>query len=327
MTIEPWPFVPSDKHGWPPLSGDAEAEKLLFTAQLEVRKKRTDQEIARAAAENAADLALEKAFYDGIVDVAKGSIDRARASADFVQKAAAAIGTIYAAALGVSFSVAERPFPARGVLPAIFLGVSIVCATYFLAWLHRYEGDETEETRDDSPPATPLLDRLTRLYIRWNRHIALERRKWLRASVVALGASIVLLPAAFIPLGKRPAAPSIQWPQPAQAAPAANIELRKILYQGEVSEATKVTKAPVTGRSTGPGGCSPQASAYSSLSLLSTRERRKLPEIPPRARVLRLANNGRAGAAETDSSQDLLAVCGTTVLSSMRQRQGMTFGV
>ena len=123
-----------------------------------------------------------------------------------------------------------------------------MCATYFLAWLSRYEGDETEETRDDSPPGTPLLDRLSRLYARWNRHMALERRKWLRASVVALGASIVLLPAAFVPLGKRPAAPSIQWPVPARAAPASDIELRKILYQAQVSEATKITKAPVTGR-------------------------------------------------------------------------------
>lgn len=246
MTPEPWPFVASDAHGWPPPS-DAD-KQLLYAAQLEVRKKRTDQEIARATAEEAADLALEKAFYDGLADVAKGSIDRARASADFVQKAAAAIATIYAAVLGVSFSVAERPFPPRGVLPAIFLGISIVCATYFLAWLQRAEGDETEETRDDSPPGTPLLDRLSRLYIRWNRHLAVERRKWLRASVVALGASIVLLPAAFVPLGKRPAASTIQWPQPAEAAPAADVEFRKILYQAQVSEAAKITKPPVTGR-------------------------------------------------------------------------------
>ena len=120
-----------------------------------------------------------------------------------------------------------------------------MCSTVFLAWISRAEGDQTD---DDSPAGTTLRDRLIRLYVRWNRRAAVKRRKWLRASVVALGAAIVLLPAAFIPLGKRTAATTVTLPPPAAAAPSANIELRKILYQEQLKQATQGAKSPVTGR-------------------------------------------------------------------------------
>jgi hypothetical protein len=70
---------------------------------LEVRKKRTDAEIASAQADRDAALALDQSFYEAVFDVAKGSIDRARASADFVQKGASAVVAIYGAVLGVAF--------------------------------------------------------------------------------------------------------------------------------------------------------------------------------------------------------------------------------
>lgn len=248
MSGQPRPFAASDQLGWPPVpSGSGESDKKLYEAQLEVRKKRTDQIIARAAAEYEADLAIELEFFKGVMEVAKGSIDRARASAEFVQKAASAIGVIYAAVLGVAFSVAERPLPARGVIPALFLGLSIVCSTYFLAWLPPSESGPDEGTRDESKPGSSLRHRLAALFIRWNRRAAVKRRRWLRASVVALGAAIALLPAAFVPLGDRPEQSAVSFPVPGQAAPGANLELRKILYQAQVSEASATEKAPLTG--------------------------------------------------------------------------------
>jgi len=243
MSSEPWPFAPSDSHGWPEPGTDTK----LYEAQLEVRKKRTDEEIARAAAERAADQAVAQEFYKGIIEVAKGSIDRSRASAEFVQKAAGAIAVIYAGVLGVAFSVAERPLPTRGVIPAIFLGLSIVFATSFIAWLPNLEAEARWATKDESPPGTPLKDRLAVLFIRWNRRTAVHRRKWLRAGVVALAAAIALLPAAFIPIGDQAPTAQIDFPRPSDAAPGANLELRKILYQAKVTTAAETEKEPITG--------------------------------------------------------------------------------
>src|SRR5262245_3872547 len=150
MTEQPWPFIGSDRHGWPAGGDDAE----LYKSKLAVRVKRTEQEIARAAADRAAARALELEYYKGVLEVAKGSIERARGAAEFVQKASGGIGVIYAAILGVAFSVSERPLPSRGVLPAIFLGISVVCATYFLAWLPTREPRAEDMTRDESPRGT-----------------------------------------------------------------------------------------------------------------------------------------------------------------------------
>jgi hypothetical protein len=240
--------VEADQDGWPDADSSKEHEQALYTAKLEVRKKRTDQEINRASAEKAADVALNQSFFQGILDVAKASIDRARASADFVQKAAAAIGTIYATILGVSFSVANRPFPSRGLPAAIFLGVAIVCSTYFLAWLDPAEQKRQDEILDDAPPGTSLGWRRVRFYVRWNRHAARERAKWLRASVVALAAAIVLLPAAFVPLGRVSAPTPPKWPKAATAAPTQPTALRAILYQAQVTRAANPATAPATGR-------------------------------------------------------------------------------
>lgn len=79
--------------------------------------------------EPAAKIALEKSFVDHIFDVAKGSIDRARAGAEKVQTAATAIAGLYTTVLGVSFSVTEKPLPGRGLIAPIFLGAAIVAST------------------------------------------------------------------------------------------------------------------------------------------------------------------------------------------------------
>jgi hypothetical protein len=246
---EPWPYIESDQDSWPdPAPQSEEQAQALYAAKLEARKKRTDQEIGRAASDAAADTALNQSFFQGILDVAKGSIDRARASADFVQKAAAAIGAIYTTILGVSFSVADRPFPSRGLPAAIFLGVAIVCSTYFLAWLDPTESKRQDDILDDAPPGTSLGWRRVRFYVRWNRHASRDRAKWLRASVVALAAAIALLPAAFIPIGHVASHAPTHWPAAKDAAPSEPVALRAILYQAQVTQAANPATSAATGR-------------------------------------------------------------------------------
>jgi hypothetical protein len=80
----------------------------------------------------------------GNLDDAVGTIDRARASADFVQKSAAAIGTAYAAVAGLTYAASQgTPLPPRGFLPTVFLPLAIFFATAFLAFITR---------PDTSPP-------------------------------------------------------------------------------------------------------------------------------------------------------------------------------
>ena len=245
----PWPFVDSDDDWWPTdaVGDETEFKKQLDLAKLEVRKKRTDQEIALNKADADADIAIEEKFYESVFDVAKGSIDRARASADFVQKAAGAIATIYAAVLGVAFSVSDRPLPARGVIPAVFLGIAIICATYFIAWLPEPTAQTEEE---DAHEEEPLREQLANQFVLWTKQAALDRRKWLRASVVALAAGVLFLPAPFLSFGtaRNTASATTAWPQPRDAAPGGNIELRKILYQAQVSRAAETKPQAVSGR-------------------------------------------------------------------------------
>jgi hypothetical protein len=243
---QPWPFFESDASAWPTAKGDSrEFNKQLDLANLEVRKKRTDQEIALNQAETDADLALEEKFYESVFEVAKGSIDRARASADFVQKGAGAIVAIYGAVLGVAFSVSERPLPARGVLPAFFLGLAIVCATYFIAWLPDPEERIDQAAEEGDSPR----EQLANTFVLWTKRAALDRPKWLRASVVSLAAGLMFLPAPFVSFGtSHIAATATSWPQPKDAALGANIELRKILYQAQVNQAVAAKPQAVSGK-------------------------------------------------------------------------------
>lgn len=238
-TDEAWPFRDSDRHCWPPpTQGNAEYAKQLDEAKLEVRKKRTDEEIATTAANRGADLAVMQAYCQAILDTAKGSIDRARASADIVQKAAAAIATIYAAILGVSFSVSDRPLPVRGIFAAVLLGLAIFLSTSYLAFL-RDAQDESQPPQDPLPSDTDKKTRMIVSFVRWTRAAALDRAPLLRASVVALGLALAFLPAPFVTLRPAPSAQAaVAWPQPQNAGAADQpVELSAILYQAQVDAA------------------------------------------------------------------------------------------
>jgi hypothetical protein len=256
---QPWPFAESDRHGWPDTAACAGEEetfdKALCAALIDVRKKRTDQEIARAQAEIGAELAIEQEYYKGILEVAKGSIERARASASTVQTAAAAIGTIYTAIIGAAFAAGEAALPARALFPAVFLGLAILLSTAYLAYLPDPRDDPDPRLDPDSDPdlSTPQL--LTDLFVRWTRSAVLRRSPWLRSSVIALGAAIVLLPAPFVTISAKSAddvqaaAATVPWPTPDPAA-GSDAALRKIVYQAQVEEVVAQRKPPAATEST-----------------------------------------------------------------------------
>jgi hypothetical protein len=256
MTETTWPAEPN---GIDP----ARAAELLFTAQLDRAKAeaaadRTDTleqhkgEIAARQAEADADVALAKAqddarlasitaFHTALIDVAKGTIDRARASAELVQKAAAAIATLYTGVLALAFSVAERPLPSRGLVPAVLLGWAIVWATVYLAYLSKPKSvDAPTATSDFAEGAM----RRSSAFILWTRSGAMNRGYALRVSVIALALGLVLLPAPFVVLGGTTGSDATDlakvapaWPEPDAAT--TDPELARILYAAQVTEAAR----------------------------------------------------------------------------------------
>jgi hypothetical protein len=198
-------YEPADGLYWPEVP-DEESDDFklaLYTAQLDVRKKRADAEIARAAAMVQADLARDQEYYQAIFGVAASSIDRARSSAETMQKAAAAVVTIYTGIVGVSFSITDRSLPSRALFPAFFLALAIVLSTVFLAYLPSKPGSERriDGQNQGKRPTGPRGQLLTDRFVLWCRESALRRVGWLHSSIVALAIAVVFLPVAFVNVG------------------------------------------------------------------------------------------------------------------------------
>jgi hypothetical protein len=233
-----------DWAGWPeppPDDAPTSAQKV-FEAQVGARGRRIDAAIARRKANQDADIAQNAEFQKALIEVAKGGIDRSRANAETVQKAAGAIGTIYTGILGVTFSVTSRPLPTRGVLPAVFLGIAVALSTAYLAYMSRRE-DVTEHSLDAGRTGLAgQFERVTFL-LRWVRR-TVRRRGWLlRSSVIGLALGVVLLPVAFISWGGQAAAVPETPPWPSSAPAGLSPDLQKIQFQAEVHEVARLRTA------------------------------------------------------------------------------------
>lgn len=239
----PWPYVDSDAYGWPDSEeGDLPVNGEILKAKLEVRVKRTEAEIARAQALTEADIALEQSYYEAVLEVAKGSLDRARGSADTVQKAGGVIVTLYTGILALTFSVADNPLSEKALFATFLLGLSIVLSTAFLAYLPEADSAATRQVIGDE---TVPGERLTNAFVSWSRRAALARGSALRASIVALAGAVLLLPAPFVAIGKKEGPKTeVAWPRPDPVA-GQTVQLQSIVYKAQVAEAVEQRKAPV----------------------------------------------------------------------------------
>jgi len=168
-------------------------------------------------------------FYPALYEVAKGSVTRAREGAEFIEKAAAGIATVYAAILGVAFSVSDNPLPFRGVLPAVFLGLALIFAACYLA----YPGQPADTPRPSS--TTPVA--WFNAFADWMGHLTLYRGRFLRAALLSLLFAVIFLPTPFLAVKTTPpdAPGKADWP-----SANGNPELEKILYQAQVKEVAKL---------------------------------------------------------------------------------------
>lgn len=208
-------------------------------------KAEADANRTTAAASRAANLANLQTFYTGLSGLAVGSVDRARAGAEVVQKASAAIGTLYTGLLGFVFVASENPLPARGILAPVFLGLAVVLSTAYLAYVADTQGS-TAGPAHVGGTEPKVLARLNAT-VEAASALATKRSYWLRASVVSLGVGLVYIALPFLALGgtTAPATPQATpslaaWPTPATGVPDA---LNSIAYKAQVEEVAKARSA------------------------------------------------------------------------------------
>jgi hypothetical protein len=173
-------------------------------------------------------------FWGAVLELFKDSVDRARSGAEFVEKAAASVATVYAGVLGLAFSVSDNPLPLRGLIPAVFLGLAIAGAAYYLAYPSH--SASTLETPDDDGS----LEQWTNTFTELTRRMV-SRRGWaLRAGIVSLAFGALFLPTPFVKVKTAPPKPptEIRWP----TLPSANLPLQRILFLEQVKEAGRLRR-------------------------------------------------------------------------------------
>jgi hypothetical protein len=184
---------------------DAYADSRAELIRQEAYDKALEEErAARRKAEWDTDLDVHKQVMTSMVELTKGSIDRSRDSAKFVQTVSAALATAYTAVLGFVFAVKDNPLPARGFIPTIFLGLSAALATAYLAYL-------TQNTGAKALPgaALPRENSLRKVafLVDWTGSTVYQRAPLLRGSVIALLIAVGFLPIAVVNLDHPPTIP------------------------------------------------------------------------------------------------------------------------
>ena len=177
----------------------------------------------------------EATFYTTAYEVAKAAVDRARSGAQFVETAAAAVVTLYTGALAAAFSATKTPLPIRGLMPAVYLGLGIAFAAFYLAF------PSTNVEYVDLPAEANKEEpcRWFTTFTGWTQGIVLRRRSALRASLFALLLGVIFLPAPFVKVKTSPPTPPklAAWPSSPSAS---DVQLQKILYTAEVAEVAKL---------------------------------------------------------------------------------------
>ena len=193
-----WPVELPDVQVNDPL---AEVKKALLQGQIDMLKVDKQHAIDTEKAFWDNEYKLAEAVQNAYLDVAKGQLERSNSAAEFVQKAASAIATVYTGILGLSFAVGQGklvPLPSRGVAAAVFLGTSIFLATAFRAYITKPAGT-VEENSGDLIPDIQRSRRNT--FIEWAQRGPLSRELLLQMSVISLGIGVMCLPLPYIEFG------------------------------------------------------------------------------------------------------------------------------
>jgi len=189
-----WPDPPLDPVVHP------EALKLRYAAILESIKADRDLLAARQDDAQKVEDDLRSALHSAYIEVAKDSIARSLQRAQFLTTVAGTIVTLYTGLLGLVYSLATkpiRPLPARGIVPAVFLGLALVFSATYVAFLR----SKTRRGRPlPSGIGADIQEQRLVSFIAWVS-VSIQQRAWaMRIAVICLGEGVALLPLPFISL-------------------------------------------------------------------------------------------------------------------------------
>jgi hypothetical protein len=246
VTTEGWPDLPAEWQGDPRLV--AEHRRLILRAQVDLAT--TDMAAGPTHPASLADDEAEKKLHDNLATLSAASIDRAREGAKFIETAAAALGTIYTGVLGFVFAASDKPLPGRGLYAAVFLGIAVVGAAYYLGFIQRINPIGRVAYSRSRPEN---LWRRTEWLAEWTGLVARTRSWALRGAVFALAFGVAFMPAAFLPdvlssnpfVMTVPAAspqPTLSWPSPPTGV--ADPALAAVLYKAQLDEFVKTLDKP-----------------------------------------------------------------------------------
>ncbi len=187
-------------------------EKADHQNNLDIKKAQEQNTLDKDKADYQNNLDLQKATYEnhfaimqavhnGYIEVAKGEWDRSLQRADFVQKVAAAIGTVYAAIIALTYSVGSAsgvPLPITGMAPAIFLGLSFFLSAFYVAGFSKWTHSDNIKLEPSGPLLPSEQDAQRNTFINWNNQGVLQRSEFLTASVVSLGIGVICLPLPYL---------------------------------------------------------------------------------------------------------------------------------
>jgi hypothetical protein len=215
---------------------------VRFGAQVDrrvARAKATDEAFAR---EEANEAALFRGLHEEIRRLAGERAGKRAEFADLVQKASAAIVTLYSGLLGLVY-VAGNPLPVRAVYAAVFLGLAVVLSTAYVAFLTQPKGTPIRHPGGGSARENVLAQ--TQTLVEWVSNGILHRATFLRVSVLALALGLMFLPAAFVTVGQPSAAAETQaltltptWPPQPQLD-----EAQIALFQKQLDEIAALRNA------------------------------------------------------------------------------------
>lgn len=245
VAAAPKPATPSAPEGWPAYpNADAGGElaKILYAAEIEVAKEDRGRDFKLVTQNWTTEGELFKDLQERLREIAVGRAGQRMAIAEMVQKASAAIVTLYTGLLGLVFAANGSQLPVRALVPAIFLGAAVALSTAYVAFV---TPPGTEHFVPPQSLARSGAWQQTIGLITWV-NTGIQRRRWLiQAAVLSLAAGLAFLPAPFVTAAAGsgpPAAPTTAWPSVPVAASAAQAALQGILFQAQVDE-TRASRA------------------------------------------------------------------------------------
>lgn len=204
IEVPPWPALPDD------LGNSSSEQSLEYRAKLALFQASIDDVAAeraairanaeRKASNNQSMMDVEDrrrdAFLAAYLEVTKATLDRMLKRAETLTTVTAAVATIYGGILGVAFSLKDGvPLPWVGIVPAVLLGLSLVCVAISL--IPPSQGKI--EGRALAAGLGPKADqKRINTFVTWVNVAATERARALTASVILLGVGMICLPLPFL---------------------------------------------------------------------------------------------------------------------------------